>query len=157
KLPGLVNAPSKWLFTVDMFAQGEGLETNGRVHVVRRANDYPLDLAAHIIEHLAVIAKTLGPWVKLESRRSAALVHVAQGHDMLFGQRAQVVEPTAPTTDESELQFCGSGLRTRGRRWIRQPNEPGPNRPQACEGLTAIQFRERRLHRPLGGHFIPPR
>ena len=102
--PRLVDAPGERLLAVDVLAQLHGRQADRCVHMVGNADDDRVDLPVQRIEHLAVIAESLGLGIALERVGRALLVHVAKRDDVLAGHLAEVLGPLPSAADDGEVQ-----------------------------------------------------
>ena len=76
------------------------------VHVVGRGDDHRVDVLAFLVEHLAEVAEARRVGEALEGRGGAAVVHVAQRHDVLRrGGGAEIRSALAAGADGGEIQF----------------------------------------------------
>jgi hypothetical protein len=114
--------------------------------MVRCANDHRVDLPAHVIKHLAVVAEALSFGMFLEGFGGTVLIHVAEGGDVLPRHLAKVFESLASASDNGQIQFgIGGALNREGAKPI-QSESSGPHRSHAGQHLTAIQSLRHRTH-----------
>jgi hypothetical protein len=78
------------------------------MHVVRRTDDYGVDLAVHLGEHPAIVA-VLGRCGELLKRfGSTTLVDIAQRDNILGGHLGQILRAPAAGTDERDVELLNA-------------------------------------------------
>ena len=119
------------------------------MRVVRRGHEDRVDLAGHLVEHLAKVNELLRLRKLLldypvRGAEAAAVVDIRQGHQVLGGCGRDVLHPAAVGADHRHAQFrVGRTLRQEG-------GNPEDLRPAATPAMMAVSLSNfRRLIRVL--------
>ena len=92
------------------------------MHVVWRANDHSVNLLVQRIEHLTVIAETLGVGVRFERVSRSLLIHIAERNNVFTFNAVQIVGSTSADADESDIQPLVWGASPQHRRQLHRRN-----------------------------------
>jgi len=114
-----------------------GRHRNHGVQMVRRRDHDGIDVLLPV-EHLAIVCPFPGVRVLLEDPARIALVHVAQGHDVLAAAFVQVPLPTTAKPDARDIELLARrdvprttehmSRHERKRRHRRRPSHEAPAR-----------------------------
>ena len=146
---GFVHRMRQRLLAIHVLAQLHRHHRGGRVAVVGRADHDGVDILS-LVEHLAKVAIARGLGIRLERLGGAALIDVAQRHDVLAGNVRQVAGSLAAGADDGDVQrFAGRlrfGPRTAGpiARAQRQRGS-APRFPEIVAGWASARARRVRL------------
>ena len=101
---GLPDVVGQRLLAIDVFAQLQGRQGGEGVGVLGRAHDDRVELAGVVVE-LAEVATAARVRVVHRGPVDRRLEHVAERHDVLGGDSAQVGRTSAPDADHGDIQL----------------------------------------------------
>ena len=99
------------LFTINMFAMTNGRERGHCVGVVGSSDEHGINVIRHRIEHFPEILEAFGLGEPVEAIRRTALIHIAEGHDVLARHGTEIRPTLTTTADHRQSDFVGGGLR----------------------------------------------
>ena len=118
RLPQLARLPNRAyqrLLHVNVLAALHTPHSGCGVHVIRRGDDHGIDVLAFLIQHLAEVPELRRVFEALEGGGGAAVVHIAERHDVFRGRRSRDVGGAlAAGADGGHVQLFVGGFISRG-------------------------------------------
>ena len=114
---GLVHRVRERLLAVAVLAQLHGHDGRRGVGMVRRADHHRVDLAVHLVQHLAEVLVPLGRRELLKCLGRVGVIDVAQGHEVFTGHALDIVAPASGDADAGDIQLL-MGRHTTYRPWV---------------------------------------
>ena len=105
---GLFHADRQGLLAVDVQIAVQGPVGDEGVGVVGRADDHGVEV--FLLQALPPIDVGLGLGEPFQGVGEPLLVHVAEGHDVLVGQRIVMGQAAAPDADQRHVQLVAGGV-----------------------------------------------
>ena len=137
---GFADRVRQRLLAVAVLAHPHRHRGGRRVDMIGRTHHDGVDLAVHLLEHLAEVAIPLGLGELLHRRLAAPVVDVAEGHDILAGAVADVPTTLPSHANPGNREFLVWGLVLRDCRQG-QGRQPGGGR--YAEHFAAMEATDR--------------